>query len=500
MSLTIALVAVTSAVILGVVAGVVVMRYVVPDVRSALASAQQEVTRLTTQVEGFKEECARMRTDVAAGRAAESARSALQATVQANQKELASREERIQSLVAELASAASAATTSATTIATLEERNIALKADIDERVKEVEELQMRLTAEFENIANRVLEKTSTKLSETSEEKLTTLLDPLKTRIQEFQQQVEKTYDTERVERISLQHELKGIMAANQLLGDQANRLTNALRGEGQKRGRWGELVLERILESSGLQKGREYITQGEGVGLRSEGGGVLRPDAIVNLPEKKHIIIDSKVTLLSYERYLDETEDADRAARHAEFLGAIRRHVEDLAAKGYQNTTKLSAHEFVLMFVPIEGALALAMKDNDALFEFAWSRRVAIVGPTSLLMTLKVVSTIWRYQRQGENAADIAARAALLYDKLRGFVEDLNLVSAKLKDAKENFDEAMSKLSTGQGNAFSQLKKLEAMGVKPKKLLPPVKIGDDEVEVSEEDAGELPTLAAPVGD
>jgi DNA recombination protein RmuC len=471
------------------------MRYVAPDARGELAKAQQDVARLTGQITGVQDECTRLRAEVAAGRTAETARSALEATVAAAKNELALRDERIKSLTADLAEAGNIAAMSAATVATLRERNAALQAEVAKRLQEVEELQKRLTVEFENIANRVLEKTSSKLSESSQEKLTTLLDPLKTRIQEFQQKVEQTYDTERIERLSLRQELKGIMVANQMLGDQASKLTNALRGEGQKRGRWGELVLERILESSGLQKGREYVAQAEGLRLRSDDGNLQRPDVIVYLPEKKHIVIDSKVTLLSYERYLEATDDADRIASHAEFLGAVKRHVEDLATKSYQDNAKLSAHEFVLMFMPIEGALALAMKDNDGLFEFAWTKRVAIVGPTSLLMTLKVVSTIWRYQRQGENAADIASRAALLYDKLRGFVEDLNVVSTKLKEAKTTFDDAMSKLSTGQGNAFSQLKKLEAMGVKPRKLLPMVRVGDEEVEVTADDAGELPTLA-----
>ncbi len=242
------------------------------------------------------------------------------------------------------------------------------------------------------------------------------------------------------------------------------------------------------------------MTQGENLGLRTESGGIQRPDAIVYLPENKHIVIDSKVTLLSYERYLESADDDGRAAAHAEFIAAVRRHVEDLGSKRYQDNVKLDAHEFVLMFMPIEGALALAMKDDDGLFQYAWERRVAIVGPTSLLMTLKVVATIWRYQRQGENASEIARRAGAIYDKLRGVVEELNCAGAKLGDAKAAFDGAISRLATGQGNALSQVKKLEAMGVKVKKPLPKIRIGDEEVEIADEDADAPALVMAGTGD
>jgi DNA recombination protein RmuC len=185
----------------------------------------------------------------------------------------------------------------------------------------------------------------------------------------------------------------------------------------------------------------------------------------------------------------------ERNGLHLDFVRAVRKHVDDLGAKGYQDNTKLSAHEFVLMFVPIEGALALAMRDDDGLFQYAWERRVAIVGPTSLLMTLKVVSAIWRYQRQGENASQIAQRAGLIYDKLVGVVEALNTAGTKLADAKISFDTALGRLATGQGNALSQARQLEAMGVKPKKVMPKINVGGEEVEVMVEDADELPGSA-----
>lgn len=493
MSLEVAMIAIGCALVVGLIVGVVIIRLISPDLRDSLAAAQQRVGQLEQASSNGIQEIQRLRQEVEEGRQAGRDKAALGGTLEALNNTLKEKDASIASLSDELGRSRELVKARESKVAELEERERGLNARLDTQRAEIEDLQKKLTTEFENIATKILTKTSTQLSETSEEKIANILNPLKERIGEFQKKVEETYKTENDERVNLKAELKHFVEANQVIGQQADKLANALRGEGQKRGKWGELVLERILESSGLQNGRDYVTQGEGLGLRSETGGIHRPDAIVYLPESKHIVIDSKVTLVSYEKCV-EAEDVDsQELLHAEFVAAVRRHVDDLGSKSYQDNTKLGAHEMVLMFVPIEGALALAMRDDD-LFQYAWQRRVAIVGPTSLLMTLRVVSAIWRYQRQSDNANQIAQRAGMIFDKLVGVVEALNVASDKLSDTKVAFDRAMGRLATGQGNALSQLKKLEDMGVKGKKPMPTVAIGEERLEVTSEEA-ETPSLA-----
>jgi DNA recombination protein RmuC len=333
--------------------------------------------------------------------------------------------------------------------------------------------QVRLTGEFENIARRILKATTSELSAGSQRELGALLEPLRQRIQDFQQKVETTYQSETREVLSLKEQIRLLVETSHAVGKEADGLAKALRGQSQLRGRWGEVALERILEAAGLNEGREYISQGRGLGLRNDDGGLQKPDIVVLLPEARTMIIDAKVALIGYERLIavaaDEAEQA--AAAGAQFVRDVKAHIDGLAGKRYQDNAKLAAaHDCALMFVPIEGALAAALTCDPELFSYAWERHVVLVGPSTLLMTMRTVASIWRYERQGQNAQEIARLAGELCDKVRRSLEDLNVVAAKMADAAGAHNEAVKKLSTGRGNALSIGERIRSLGVKSRPL------------------------------
>jgi DNA recombination protein RmuC len=295
--------------------------------------------------------------------------------------------------------------------ARLTERETALTDKIETLAAQLADQQKQLTAEFENIANRILKANATELSSNSQKELSAILEPLRQRIQDFQTKVETTYTAENREVLSLKEQIKLILETSHTIGNQADGLAKALRGDSQLLGRWGELALERILEAAGLTEGREYISQGRGLGLKSESGGAQRPDIIVMLPEQRTMVIDSKVPLASYERLIAASDEAERGICADQFVKDMKGHIDDLAGKRYQENEKLQAHDCVLMFIPIEGALAAALTREPELFVYAWDRHVVIVGPPTLLMTMRTVASIWRYELQGQNAQEIARLA-----------------------------------------------------------------------------------------
>jgi DNA recombination protein RmuC len=268
----------------------------------------------------------------------------------------------------------------------------------------------------------------------------------------------------------LKEQIRLLVETSHAVGTQADGLAQALRGQSQLRGRWGEVALERILEAAGLSEGREYISQGRGLGLRSEEGGLLKPDIVILLPEGRSMIIDSKVSLTGYERLIGAAEDAEQAAAGALFVRDVKVHIDALAGKRYQENSKLAAHDCALMFVPIEGALAAALTRDPELFSYAWERHVVLVGPSTLLMTMRTVASIWRYERQGQNAQEIARLAAELCDKLRLSLIDLNTVAEKMADAAGAHNNAVRRLSTGRGNALSIGERIRTLGVKGKPM------------------------------
>ena len=372
----------------------------------------------------------------------------------------------------------------------LKERERALAQKLETQAVQLAEQQKQLTAEFENIANRILKANAAELSENSQKALASILDPLRERIQDFQKKVETTYDAENREVLSLKEQIKLIIETSHAIGNQADGLAKALRGDSQLLGRWGELALERILEAAGLTEGREYISQGRGLGLKSEEGGVQRPDIVVKLPDQRTMIVDSKVPLASYERLIAAKDEAERAICADQFVRDMKSHIDALAGKRYQENEKLQAHDCILMFVPIEGALAAALTKEPELFVYAWDRRVVLVGPPTLLMTMRTVASIWRYELQGQNAQDIARLAGDLCDKVSMSLIDLNGVAEKITGALTAHNEAVKRLSTGKGNALSVGERIRSLGVKTKKPMPSMLVDGVSITAPTEDSDE----------
>jgi len=335
------------------------------------------------------------------------------------------------------------------------------KKNLQERIQthqeDLQKLQGQLSTHFENLAGKILEQNTKKFSEHSEKNISTLLGPLKERIQDFQKKVEETYSHEARERFALKKEIEKIVEANQQITRETHNLTQALRGDVKAQGNWGEMILEKILEASGLRQGQEYIVQGKDLGLVNQEGKRLKPDVIINLPDDKHIIIDSKVSLtLHFKQYLD----------------SLYGHIDDLSAKEYQDLEQLDSPNFVLMFVPIEGAFSLAVQADDQLFSYAWERHIVIVSPTTLLATLRTVASLWKQERQNRNAQEIARQGGLLYDKFVGFLGDLERIGEALNKSQTAYSEAINKLQHGRGNILTKIEKLKDLGAKTSKSLP----------------------------
>jgi DNA recombination protein RmuC len=358
-------------------------------------------------------------------------------------------------------------------------------------------LQDQLKAEFENIANKVLTTATGQLTEKSQESLTAILDPLRTRITEFQLKVEAAHLEDTRQRSVLGEQIRQAAQANQSIGQQAENLTKALKGDSQLRGRWGEHKLELILEKSGLIKGRDFVVQGGGLNIRTEEGASQRPDVIVFLPENRHLVIDSKVSLIDYLEYEAADSDETRGECLRNLVSSVRGHVDGLAGKNYQRAETINSLEFVLMFVPMDSVFVLVTQNDQALREYAWQRGIIIVPPSTLFVTMETVASVWRLQRQSENAREIADKAGQLYDKLAAIVGDLNEVHEKIQAAARAHGEAMKKLAKGRGNALLRAQQLKSLGVSSKKEFPPVFIGTERHAVSDDDDdGELPQVSA----
>jgi DNA recombination protein RmuC len=327
---------------------------------------------------------------------------------------------------------------------------------------------------FELIANRIMEENSKKLTESSKGEIGHILNPLKERIQEFQTKVESTYSNESRERFALKEEIKRMNEMGHKMADEANGLTQALKGDVKTQGNWGEVVLERILESSGLRNGEEYITQASGMKLTDEVGNRYRPDVVVVLPAEGHVVVDSKVSLVSYERFYSTEDEAMREMALKDFKTSIMKHIDDLSTKAYQKLEGLNSPDFVLLFVPIEGAYTLALAGDDKILEYAWKKNIALVSPTTLMVTLRTISSLWKLEKQSKNAEEIAKKAGLLYDKFAGLYEDLTKVGDYIFKTQNTFQKAMGKLHTGRGNLMSKSEELRELGVKTTKELPQV--------------------------
>ncbi len=345
-----------------------------------------------------------------------------------------------------------------------------LKEKLDTQKAELEELQKKFTTEFENIATKILEKNSEKFTAANQKNIGEVLNPLKEKILLFEKKVEDTYQKGLKDQTELRAELLKLYDLNNRISEEANNLTKALKGDVKKQGNWGEVVLERILERSGLNEGEQgYQKQFSDT---TEDGKRIQPDVVINLPDNKHIIIDSKVSLIAYERAVNAETDEQRQKFVKEHLLSLRTHIKGLSEKHYQTASKLNSPDFVLLFIPIEASFSVAVQEDQELFSYAWDQKVVMVSPSTLLSTLRTISSIWQQENQTRNAIEIARQSGALYDKFVGFVSDLDKLGNNLNTTRKTYDDAMSKLKDGRGNLIRSVENIRKLGAKATKELP----------------------------
>ncbi len=348
-------------------------------------------------------------------------------------------------------------------VATLKSSNNNLEEKLAHQKNEMEGLQKRLLSEFENIASKILKQRSDEFSLSNYKNLSDILNPLKDRIQIFEKKVEETYDKELRDRISLREEVLKLTEMNARVSQEANNLTNALKGDVKKQGNWGEIILERVLERSGLTIGQEFERE-----MVVEGADhtVQRPDVIIHLPDNKHIIVDSKVSLVAYERFVSSEKEEHRVEHLKSHISSLRTHVKLLSEKNYQNAQNINTPDFVLMFVPIEASFSVAVQGDGEIFSYAWDRKIVIVSPTTLLATLRTISSIWKQENQTKNALEIARLSGALYDKFIGFTEDMVKIRTNIDRTSNAYDDALKKMKDGSGNIIRTAEKIKELGAK----------------------------------
>lgn len=356
-----------------------------------------------------------------------------------------------------------------------------------EQKEEVEKLQEKFTKEFENLANKILEEKSTKFTERNEKNIKNILNPLQEKIQLFEKKVEESQKENISIHSALKEQLLTLQTQNLKITQEAENLTKALKGDSKMQGNWGELVLERVLEKSGLEKDREYVVQQS---FTLDDGSRVLPDVIINLPDGKKMIVDSKVSLTDYERLVNAEEEFDKERYLKDHINSLRKHVDQLSSKKYEDLYEMESPDFVLMFVPIEPAFAIAINNDNTLYNKAFEQNIVIVTPSTLLATLRTIDSMWNNEKQQRNAIEIARQAGALYDKFEGFVGDLTKVGKKMDDAKNEYKGAMNKLVEGRGNIIVSIEKLKKMGAKAKKSIPePILKRAEEDDLSADEAG-----------
>jgi DNA recombination protein RmuC len=357
------------------------------------------------------------------------------------------------------------------------QRNLAGKESdlkhINERLvenkKEVEELNNRFKIEFENLANKILEEKTGKFTEQNKRNLDEILNPLKDKIQQFEKKVDETHKKDIEDRASIQERIKNLVETSNQISEDAKNLTKALKGDSKTQGNWGELILENILERSGLVKDREYFVQQS---FKDETGSRFQPDVIVKYPGDRSVVIDSKVSLTAYEKFVASEDTEEQQKRLNEHLISIKNHIKELNEKSYQDLYALKSLDFVMMFIPIEPSYLVAIQQDPDLWNYAYEKRILLISPTNLIAALKMIASIWRQEYQGQHVLEIAQQSGALYDKFVGFIEDLQEIGNKLESTKKAYEGAMNKISTGKGNLVSRAEKIKELGAKTKKELP----------------------------
>jgi DNA recombination protein RmuC len=359
----------------------------------------------------------------------------------------------------------------------LNERNRVVKAEeyfkaqrerLAEQEKTITEIHQKFNLEFQNVANKLFDEKSHRMVETNRSNLDVLLNPLKENIKAFEEKVDKVYNMEAAERNTLKGVISQLMELNQLISNEAQNLTKALKGDSKKQGNWGEVILERVLERSGLVRDREYRIQASLVGLD---GNRLQPDVIIDLPDEKHLVIDSKVSLVAYERLVNCETEEDRKFYSKAHVESIRNHVNGLSSKNYHDLYQINSPDFVLLFIPIESSFSFAVQIDGELFADAWDKRVVIVSPSTLLATLRTIASIWKQERQNRNVLEIARLSGAMYDKFVGFVGDMESIGKNIKQSQTAYDSAINKLVNGNGNLTITAEKIKSLGAKANKQL-----------------------------
>ncbi len=346
----------------------------------------------------------------------------------------------------------------------VEQRN-----SLQKQIEILQNSEEKLKIEFENLANKIFSENSKKFAEQNRQNISSILNPVQLQISEFKKRVEDVYDKESKDRSALQQELKSLKELNVQMSKEAQNLTNALKNDNKKQGLWGEMVLERVLENSGLRKGHEYRREAS---LKDDKNRTFRPDVIVDLPDNRSIIIDAKTSLRAYNEYISEQNKEIKAIKLNLHVKSIKEHIKNLSLKRYEDLKGVNSLDFIFMFIPIEGALLLALESDVNLYDEAFKQKIILVSPTTLLVALRAVENTWRYEKQAQNIADVYLRAEELYKKFNGFVDDLQRVGKSLEIANNTYNEAFKKLSLGKGNLINQVTQLKNISnIKPKKEL-----------------------------
>jgi DNA recombination protein RmuC len=356
-----------------------------------------------------------------------------------------------------------------TQLASIKKEEEALNKKIASFKEEMETLHSRSQEQFKNLANEILEEKSKKFTEQNKQNINEIMNPLRDKIKDFQDKVEKSYSTEAAERNTLKGEIKKLVELNQTISKDANNLALALKGDSKKQGNWGEIILEKVLERSGLEKGREYEVQ---YSLLDSEGSRQQPDVIVFLPGDKHIVVDSKVSLTAYEAFINAPTEEEKAESLVKHVISVKRHIEELGKKNYQSLPTLNAPDFVLLFMPIESSFSIAVQADNELFNYAWDRKIVIVSPSTLLATLRTIASTWKQEKQARNVFEIAEESGKLYDKFCNLIEDLINVGRKMDAARESYQEAMKKVYSGPGNVVKRIENIKKLGAKATKSLP----------------------------
>ena len=354
-------------------------------------------------------------------------------------------------------------------ISTLKTRLVEERRQADRTLLELKEAKETMRQEFKALASRIMEENSLRFGRVSKERVEEVLKPLQQQVSEFKKRIELVHDQETREMATLLNEIKTLKDLNRQISEDAVNLTRALRGESKRQGIWGEMVLERVLEASGLREGEEYERE---VSLQDEEKRRYRPDVIVHLPDDRDIVIDAKTSLVAYERYVNAENDEERALYAKHHLEAVKNHIARLSDKGYTKLENLNTLDFIFMFMPIEGALMLALQTDPTLYDKAFAKHIVLVSPTTLLVALRAVENTWRHDRQNRNALEIARRAGALYDKFVGFAEDLERVGRQLDTVQKTYASTWNKLREGRGNIVRQIEDLRELGARASKQMP----------------------------